>query len=601
MKSTQSRSEKSETRLGKKGAEASGQPSFAKALFHGQIDSNAILPYPKSNPDEQQMLQMTVDAIEKMGKEINPARIEEEKRMPDDVLQKFREMGLFGLIIPEQYGGFGFSNTSYVQILAALSIVDSSITATIAAHQSIGLKALLMFGSDEQKEKYLPKLATGEMIAAFGLTEPGAGSDAGSLKTAAELSADGSHYVLNGGKIWITNGGIAQFYTVFARTKVPKDGITCFIVTRDMEGFSTGAEEKKLGLVGSSTVALTFDNVKVPRENVIGEPGKGFKIALGVLNNGRLGLAGACAMGGNKVIQHAMDHALQRKQFNTPLADFGLIQSKFAAMVTETFAAEAMVRTTAALMDGGKYDYSLESAMCKIFCTEAEWRLVNECLQIAGGTGYMKEYGYEKVLRDSRIFTIWEGANEILRLFVGLSGLQGPGEELRELAETLKKPMTDVVQTIGVLSDFGVRWIQRRVATRGVSSVEKLEGVHPSLEKEAAVFDRYVAQLATEAETALRRHGKKIVQHQFAVKRIAEIAIDLYAVVCTLSRVTSIIAEKGEAEAKWEIQIAKTFCRKARRRMAENFRRMEKNDDEGESLIAKGLYERGLKANGLFS
>lgn len=585
-----------------------GEPSFAKALFHGRVLPELVLPYPKPRAEEQQLVQMTVDAIEKMGREINVAQIEEEKRLPPEVLQKFREMGLFGLIIPEAYGGFGFSNTAYVQILSALSVVDTSFTATIGAHQSIGLKALLLFGSDAQKEKYLPLLASGEMIAAFGLTEPGAGSDAGSIKTSAKLSEDGTHYVLNGGKIWITNGGIAQFFTVFARTQQPdkngvlKDGITCFIVTRDSEGFSTGPEEKKLGLVGSSTVALTFENVRVPVENVIGQPGKGFKIALAVLNNGRLGLAGACALGSQRLVRMALDHALQRKQFDRRLADFGLIQSKFANMMIENFAAEAMVHTTAALMDSGKYDYSLESAMCKIFSTEMEWRLVNECLQIAGGTGFMKEYGYEKVLRDSRIFTIWEGANEILRLFVGLSGLQGPGEELREVAEALKQPLQDVVHSIGVLGDYGVRWLRNQVKTRApVKTSQALEGIHPLFAKEAAMFQRYTAALASETEKALRRHGKKIIEKQFVVRRIADLATDLFATVCTLSRASRAVEEKGEAGAAWEIAVARAFARKARRRMAENVRRMSTNDDQLEATIANGLYERGLPTNGLFS
>ena len=580
----------------------SGEPSFAKALFHGRILSEMIVPYPKPNLGEQVLVQMTVDALQKMAREIDLARIEDEKCIPPDVVDKFRQMGLFGLIVPEEYGGFGFSNAGYVQILSALSIIDPSFTATVGAHQSIGLKALLLFGSPEQKQRYLPRLATGEMIAAFGLTEPDAGSDAGSIKTHAELSKDGTYYTLNGSKIWITNGGIARFFTVFARTQQRqksgelKEGITCFIVTRDMAGFSNGPEEKKLGLVASSTVALNFENVRVPIENVIGEPGRGFKIALSVLNNGRLGLAGACALGAQRLIQMALDHALERKQFGQPLADFGLIQSKFANMIAENFAAEAMVRTTAALMDSGKYDYSLESAMCKIFSTEAEWRLVNECLQIAGGAGYMKEYGYEKVLRDSRIFTIWEGANEVLRLFVGLSGMQGPGEELRELAETFKKPMNDVVHSIGVLSDYGVRWLQRRV-----KAVEKLEGVHSVFAKEVGMFEHCTAALATETERALRKYGKDIIKNQFVIRRLADIAIDLYATACTLSRASRLIEEKGEAAVGWEISIARAFSRKARRRMAEAIRRMAKNDDGLETQIATGLYQRGLKSDGLFN
>lgn len=574
-------------------------PSFAKALFLGHILSDRIFPFPAAKKEEEELLALMLNAIQKLAKSIDGGRIESEKRIPEDILTRLREMGFFGLIIPEEYGGLGLSNTNYVKVVSATSLIDASITVTLGAHQSIGLKALLMFGSPEQKRSYLPKLASGEWIAAFGLTEPGAGSDARSLKTTAELSPDGSHYVLNGSKIWITNGGIADFFTVFARTfhrdahdqRVEK--ITCFIVTRDMAGFSSGPEEQKLGLLGSSTTSLHFDSVKVPVENVIGEAGKGFKIAMAVLNNGRLGLAGACALGSKKLIQLALEHAQQRKQFGKPLAEFGLIQSKLANMAVDTFAAESMVRVTSELMDLGTYDYSLETAMCKVFCTEAEWRAVNESLQIAGGAGYMREYAYEKALRDSRIFMIWEGANEVLRLFVGLAGLQGPGQELKEIAQALKKPLTDVVRSLGLLSDFGVRWIQRRVG-----AAEQLKGADPVFRKEAHTFEKYTAYLAAESERVLLRYGKKIIDNEFLVRRFADVAIDLYAISCTLSHATQLIKDNGRDQAAHEVRMAKAFTRKARRRMAENFRRLQRNDDELETKIAEELSARGGYARG---
>lgn len=567
-------------------------PSFAKGIYLGHILSEKVFPYPALPAEQQELVNMTADAIEKWGKSIDVHKIEENKKIPADVLQQIKEMGLFGLIIPEEYGGVGLNTTGYIQVLTALGNVDTSLTATIGAHQSIGLKALLLFGTKEQKQAYLPKLASGEMIAGFGLTEPGAGSDARSLKTTAELSADGKHYVLNGNKIWITNGGIADFYTVFARTQhtqpdgSKKDKITAFIVTRDMAGFSSGPEEKKMGLVGSSTTSLHFENVKVPVENVLGNPGEGFKVAVTVLNNGRLGLAGACAIGARAMIKLALDHAQQRKQFGKSLVEFGLIQQKLANMTIEAYAAESMVRVAAHLMDSGEEDYSLETAMCKVFATEVEWRTVNEALQISGGNGYMKEYPYEKVLRDSRIFMIWEGTNEILRLFIGLSGLQAPGENLKILANVIKQPLNDVMHSIGVLSEFGVRWVQRRVSTR-----EHLAGVHPDFAKEAATFEKYTALFAAEVETALLRHGKKIVENEFAVRRLADISMDLFAMACVLSRASQEREQKREALPS--AQIAKAFVRKARRRVAENIRRMAKNDDDLEAAIVNKIVQKG--------
>jgi acyl-CoA dehydrogenase family member 9 len=578
-------------------------PSFGKSLFHGTIRADRVLPFPRFPESEREVLALTLEAIEKLKKEIDVFAIEEAKKIPDELMTRFKEMGLFGLIIPEEYGGFGFSTSAYVQTISALAMIDASITATVGAHQSIGLKALLMFGTDEQKKEYLPRLATGEWLAAFGLTEPGAGSDVRSLRTNAVLSADKSHYVLNGEKIWITNGGLAHFFTVFAKTSHEdgkggkKDKLTAFIVTRDMEGFSSGPEEKKMGLFGSSTTSLAFENVRVPAKNVIGEPGEGFKVAVAVLNNGRMGLAGACAFGSKSLIQAAMDHALQRKQFGQPLAQFELIQSKFAHMVSDTYAAESMVRLTTDIMDRGDWDYSLETAMCKVFCTESEWRTANECLQIAGGTGYMREYGYEKVVRDSRIFTIWEGANEILRLFIGLSGLQGPGEKLSEISKVLKKPMDDVLHSLGVLSDFGVRWIQRRVTV-----ADQIEGVHPSLNREEAVIESYTTDFGKECEKLLLKYGKNVLNAEIQVRRVADIAIDLYAMVATVARTTRLIEERGEEKTAQEVRLTRLFCRKARRRIAENFRRLNRNDDDLEVHIANSFYEEaGYSKKGYFN
>ncbi len=576
-------------------------PSFTKGLFFGAVHSAAVFPYPKPPAEERELLQMTSDAIRRMARDLDISRIEQEKCMPADFLQCFREMGLFGLIIPAEYGGIGLSNSGYVQMMAEMSMVDASICTMIGGHQSIGCKALLLFGTDAQKQRYLPQLASGEMIAAFGLTEPEAGSDAGSLKTTATLDPSGQFYLLNGSKIWITNGGIASFYTVFAKTHHPerpegkRDGITAFIVTRGMEGFCNGPEEKKLGMWGSSTTTLTFDNVRVPVENVLGEPGKGFKIALSVLNNGRLGLAGACAIGPRKLIQMARDHAVTRRQFGKSLSEFGLIQSKFAQMTMECYVGESLVCTTANLMDQGIYDYSIESAICKVYNTEAEWRTVNECLQIAGGTGYMAEYGYEKVLRDSRIFAIWEGANEVLRLFIGLSGVQGPGEELKDVSRVLRQPMEDVLGSIGVLGGFGVRWLQRKVGP-----LARLKGPHPLLKREAEMLESYATRLAEATEISLRREGKGIVDNQFLIRRLADIAIDLYALACTISRASAALTERGERGASMDLNITRAFSRKARRRMADNLRRMRKNDDEYEKAIARAVCEEGLPQHALF-
>ena len=575
--------------------------SFAKGLFHGRIEAEQLAPFEETTSED--ILRMTLDTIEKFGKTVDVDQIEKEGAIPLSVRKDLAEMGLFGLVIPEEYGGFGFGTLAYIEALSALSMIDTSMTAMIGAHQSIGLKALLMFGNEDQKQKYLPLLATGEKIAAFALTEPGAGSDVRSMKTQAELSEDKSHYRLNGEKIWITNGGIASFFTVFARTThVQEDGtqkerVTCFIVDREMDGLSTGPEEKKMGLLGSSTTTVNFDQVKVPVDNVIGIPGEGFKIAMAVLNNGRIGLAGACAFGSKKLIQQAMEHATQRRQFGKTLSEFGIIKSKFSLMLSETYAAESLARYTAQLMDSGASDYGIETAICKVFSTEAEWRTVNECLQIAGGTGYMKEYGYEKTLRDSRIFTIWEGANEVLRLFIGLSGLQGPGEQLKEVSRALKEPLKDVLFSIGVISDFGVRWIQRKV-----KHSKKFEGVHTSLETYSRSYERLVLDFSGACEHLLRSYGKDILNQQWQVKRVADITVDLFAIAVTFARASQRAESLTPERADHELSLAKLFFKNARRRVRSNLRRIHINEDPLEERIADEFFQsQGFAEKGYFN
>jgi acyl-CoA dehydrogenase family protein 9 len=335
------------------------------------------------------------------------------------------------MIIPQEHGGIGLSSTSYARVVQEVAGYDASLAVTLGAHQSIGLKGILLFGTDEQKSRYLPKLASGEQAAAFALTEPSAGSDAAAIQTRAEPLPDGSGYLLNGSKIWITNGGFADVFTVFARTSpiegAQKPKITAFIVERAM-GVKSGPPEHKLGIRGSSTTEVFFEDVKVPNKNVLGEPGRGFKVAVEVLNSGRLGLAAGAIGGCKRLIKMAVERATERKAFGRSIAEFGLIKDKIAVMMAETFAIESMTYLTAGLVDGKVSDYSLESAICKVYASETLWRVVNETLQIAAGIGYMTEYPYERSLRDSRINLIFEGTNEILRCFVAHAGIQGPGK-----------------------------------------------------------------------------------------------------------------------------------------------------------------------------
>ena len=466
--------------------------------------------------------------------------------------------------------------------------IDGSIATTIGAHQSIGYKALLLFGTEEQKKRFLPRLASGELIACYCLTEPGSGSDAASIKTRAVLSEDGKYYILTGNKLWITNAGIASFMTVFAKTEVEEKGkkkekVTCFVLELPSEGVSVGPPEDKLGIRASWTNAVHFDGVRVPVENVVGGTGLGFKVAMGVLNHGRMGLAAASIGGAKQLLKASIEHANGRVQFQKKIGEFGMIKEKVARMMVNIYVAESLTFMTTALIDRRDVDYSIESAISKIFASEMVWECADETIQIWAGAGYMKEYPYERILRDCRINRIFEGTNEILRAYIALAGMQAPGQQLAGLAEVIRFPL----QGIGLVSDFAIRKIKQNVLGQTISKA------HPALKSMAGILEEYAVEFSTQVDVLLRRHGKEIALKQFAQKRIADIAIDLYAMVCTLSRVTRSLTEKGVEACSLELEIAQAFFSRANRRVRGNFKSIDRNDDDALKAIAAQAYELG--------
>ena len=566
--------------------------SFARSLFFGDIREELVFPYPEVLDDEgREMLEMLLEPVRKfMQNRVDSEAIDKQCKIPEDVLEELKALGLFGLQIPEELGGLGLSNTAYARVFEVVSAYNASVAVTLGGHQSIGLKGILLFGTDAQKQKYLPKLATGEWVAAFALTEPSSGSDAASIRSRAELSDDGKHWVLNGGKIWITNGGFADVFTVFAQTPVERNGktedrVTAFIVERSFEGVSSGAEEQKLGIKGSSTTAVYFENVRVPVENVIGEVGGGFKVAMTILNNGRFGLAAGAIGGMKRVIKAAAAHASTRKQFGKELREFELIQKKFAQMSLLVYAAESMTYMTCGLMDTGAGDYALEAAMCKVFASEANWTVINETMQVMGGAGYMKEYPFERFLRDSRIMSIFEGTNEILRLFIALSGIQGPGEHLRELVQAIRDP----------LQNYGMLLTELAQRVRDRFRREQIERAHPSLKRSAVQVEEQTVAFGQAIETMLRKYGKSIIDRQMLLERVADVAIDLYGMVAVLSRTTRSL-ERNLPGADHERVLATEFCEQASRRIRRNLRSIEhakQNGDDALRKIAGDLFVHG--------
>lgn len=564
--------------------------SVAKNLLFGEILEQNLFPYPVMRERDREMLGLMVDAIDRFldDKAGDFAAWDHAAHQPPEFIQALRDLGLFGLIIPEAFGGLELSNAAYARVLAQTSRHDSSVSLTIGAHSSIGMKGVLLYGTDEQKARYLPKLASGEMIAAFCLTESGAGSDAASIRTAARRQDDGS-WVLDGEKIWITNGGIADFYTVFARTDGPEGRITAFLVEAAWPGVSHGKHEDKMGIRASSTTTVGFAGVRVPPGNVLGEVGKGFKVAMGILNNGRTGLGGGAVGGMKALIGKSVRQAQERQQFGQPIASFGLVREKIAQMTVDCFAAESAVWMVAHFIDSGHADYSVEAAISKVFASEAMQRAAYEALQIAGGNGYMKEFPYERFVRDARILPIFEGTNEILRLYIALSGLKGVGASLGELQKSVAAIFNDPIKGFGLMGGYAER---RFAQATGLFGDRIRRQLAPELQPLAKVYEKYATELARVADAALRRHGKKMADMQHEQKRIADLMIDLFVGLCVLSRAQSLV-EAEPAKAGLVLDIARTFTRQARRRMARSIRGFQHNEDAAIEAIAGAIIDGG--------
>ncbi|MBA2175240.1 acyl-CoA dehydrogenase [Halobacillus locisalis] len=369
--------------------------------------------------EEQEMMKKMVrDFAEK---EVAPAveRMEAEDRFPEELIPKMGELGLMGVPIPEKYGGAEMDYTSYIIAIHELSKVSATVGVILSVHTSVGTNPILYFGTEEQKQKYIPKLASGEYLGAFALTEPSAGSDAGSLKTRAKR--DGDHYVLNGEKVFITNGGNADTFIVFARTNPDEStgkGLSAFIIERDTPGFSVGKAEKKMGMHGSSTVSLNFDQCKVPVSQRLGEEGEGYKIALANLNTGRIGIAAQSLGIAEAALEHAVAYAKEREQFGKPIANLQGISFKLADMAT-AFESSKLLTYNAASLHGAGKPCVKEASMAKLFASKTAVNNAIEAVQVHGGYGYTEDYAVERFFRDAKVCEIYEGTSEIQRVVIG--------------------------------------------------------------------------------------------------------------------------------------------------------------------------------------
>jgi len=572
--------------------------SFTRGIFAGVILDSLLFPYPRPleerNPDEARTVRRLIKSLRDMqGDLIDSGKFDEEETIPENVIRAVAEIGMLGLTIPKKYGGLELSSSAYARVFETLSAVDPSLAVLVGVHCGLGSKAIVLHGNDQQKDRYLPPLARGDFLAAYALTEPDVGSDAQNIQTTAMLSKDGTQWRLNGRKIWIGNAHRAGVIATFAQAFVQRRGqsvqrMTAFLVRPDMPGFKVVGTVRKLGIRGSTQAELAFEGMQVPNDHLLGAVGRGFGVAVHVLNAGRLTLAAGCTGGTKRTLKEMTEYATERVQFGHPLADFEITQRKIARMASETYASDSMLGILASLVDRGDIDFSLEAACAKVFASEMVWRAADDMVQLAGGRGYVKPYPYERMLRDSRINRIFEGANEVLRLFIALNGVQAPAEALKEVGSALRRPL----KHLGLLGGYATSRVRLRLGQTSTLDID----LHERLKRHKEYFEKHVAELGTATDRAIVRHREKIIDSQLVLERLANMAIDLFATACVIARTQTLIDDCGVEQCEREIQLCDLFCVEAGRRFRGNRNMLDGREEEVDDTrrsVAAAVREAG--------
>ena len=568
------------------------QVGFAKGLYFGQYLRPRLGEYPDRDADPAGRLMVTA-LKDFCQREIDPVAIDRNAKISDSVVRGLGELGVLGACLPVDCGGRAMSQSSYCQLVEQLGGHCGSTALFVNAHHSIGPRAIVLFGTPEQKSRWLPKLASGEWLSAFALTEPEAGSDAANVQTTATPTPDGSGYKLNGEKRWITNGGIAQVLTVMARTPVEgsdESRITAFLVTPDMPGFEVvEARMEKCGVRGTATSRLRFTDMFVPRENVLGKLGGGLRVALTVLDFGRTTFGASCTGAAKFCVEQTARHANRRVQFGQTLGSFELVKEKLAYMTAGAFAMESVTYQTAALIDAGEGDYMIETAMLKVFSTEVLWRIINDTFQIHGGMAYFTDQPFERMLRDARINTIGEGANDVLRAFIALVGMRDVGLELKGIFDALFHPWGNLSRITGFAG--------RKLSSLLVSP--KIEVRHEELSRDATRLGRVVGELGGDVARLLARHREAIVDRQYQLARVADAATELYVSACVLNRLDHLLDKpadvNGDTARSDALAAGRYYLRTADRRIRHALYQLSHHDDEETTKLADDLLKRSSR------
>src|SRR5437016_4675047 len=578
-------------------------PSFVRDLFLGRLRMPMIDPYPEQDPEEVRRAQPFLEQLERfLRDQVDSDKIDREGEIPDAVSEGLRALGAFGIKIPREYGGLGLSQLSYMKAIELVSSVDGSVTALLSAHQSIGVpQPLKMFGSDAQKKKYFPRLAKGA-ISAFALTEPGVGSDPAAMETLAVPSEDGQGWMLNGEKLWCTNGTKAELLVVMARTPSKivngkeKRQITAFIVETDWPGVTVKHRCHFMGLKAIYNGVMHFANVRVPKENVLWGEGKGLKLALITLNTGRLTLPISSVAAGKRCLEISRQWSNERIQWGRPIGQHDAIAQKIGAMAANTFAMEAVAELCGLMAERGGYDIRLEAAIAKLYNSEAGWRIIDDTVQIRGGRGYetadsLRARGeqpipVERIMRDFRINLIFEGSSEIMHLFIAREAV----DKHFQVAGDVVLPGKTAGQRLAGLvraALFYAWWYPSRWI--GWSFWPK-DGAFGPLATHVRYVERAARRLARGVFHSMMRFGPKLEYRQAVLFRLVDVGAELFAMAATCAR-AEWLRKSDPAAGRRAVDLADLFCRQARGRVDGKFRELSHNADTQTYRLAQEVLQ----------